>query len=414
MNKTLWLETKTPNTPSEITRFNSTIFDVKTKNPDFGSEAFRFWYELVWKDFKEFVEGKDNKEELPIIKNNPVTKVLLDKIEIPNKNVGHKEIRFSFLYEIENEFHKIGSIFKIGYNLYFLSDKVVLQDKQKYNAIYRLNREKWIELVTGARFNIVADMWRERVLGLEVGKPSRLYGFNWSYSKDFHFVLQDFRFRQGIYRLNHNHFIFHNFRINPDDYAVEIYNISGKREKECFDYVPYHIKTQHKIPLATQTVLTTDQRGHFFIGFTYPINPYRIWKYNQDGRKIAILGNYLVDPGIYTFPEEWIEWSLDNIKGYGLRRIYSINKLLTDEKGRLFVFISMNRHQTQIQKRMNLVQKKEAQKYFFDIYSNKGKYIGRKDFSFGIPELIHNHKIYSRKKESEKNWKITVVGIKIE
>ena len=78
-------------------------------------------------------------------------------------------------------------------------------------------------------------------------------------------------------------------------------------------------------------------------------NPYRIWKYNENGEKVGVTGNYFVDPEVYQFPGEWILAGAEDIRYYGLRRLYTIDRLLTDVDGRLYVFFSMNRfhHQDQ-------------------------------------------------------------------
>jgi len=209
------------------------------------------------------------------------------------------------------------------------------------------------------------------------------------------------------YKLNEKKFLFHNVRLNPGAYAVEIYNLKGERTVECFDYIPYSMKSGYNELLTAQTVLTTDRRGYFYIGFQYPENPYRIWKYNENGLKVAVLGNYFEDPDIYEFPEEWLKWKATEIEYYGINRLYAVEKLLIDGQGRLFVVFSIDRISRKHRG-------EDTHKCFIDMYSEKGDFLDRFEFKYGIPQLIDQDIIYSRIETSPGSWKITVVRLSID
>lgn len=388
---------------------NLDIYSTRVWEPDYGSRTYRrdcryflnSLYEVSKKkgddSFGNFSEG-DKPTHINIID---------DKIKISEEVQKNKsKIDCLFIYEIKDDFKKLTSIFKVGYNIYFLLKGAIGRENGKFDGIFRLNEDKWYELITGTRFNFAADLGKNRVLGYYIGKAIRLYGFKQNFRDDFYIDLPDFRFRQALYKLSDRKFLFHNFRANPYDHAVEIYGLDGKRIKEFFNYVPSNLKQKYLNPLAYQTVLTTDKKGHFYIAFQYPLNPYRIWKYDENGKKLKVFGNYFADPGVYESPEEWIRLSFKEIEYYGIRHIYAVNKLLIDSEGRLLIFFSKNRI---IKKHRG----KDVQQYFIDIYSKDGEFIGRQEFKYGFPELIDKDIIYSRVKGPSRTWEITVVRLSI-
>jgi hypothetical protein len=405
-------------TPIErIYNLNDSAYGNKVHAPDFGSLSFRGRMEgtfsLLIDTYNELGGHK-----LPGFIFNPGIhpKIASDKLSLDYKGESQKgriKTTFSYLYEIRNGFYRLHPVFKIGFDTYFLLPDSVSQEKQNFNGIYRFNKEKWYDLVTGAKFSIADDLGKNRVLGFIHDRPLRLYGFNWNFGDDFYIDLPDFRLRQEIRKLTNDKFLFHNLRLSPGDFAVEIYDIAGRRLIECFDYVPHNMtfKSPQKAALAAQTVLTTNRRGHFYIAFIYPQNPYRIWKYNEKGEKVAVFGNYFEDPDIYEFPEEWITGTAADIKYYGLRRMYAINRLLTDVDGRLYVVFSLNRFE-----RKGITEKfrKESVKQIFiDVYSPAGEFLGRTEFKYGIPDLIDGEIVYSRMEEDGFKMGITVVRMAI-
>lgn len=401
---------------------NDTVYFYYVDTPGFGS------LHMLHRDQRErtlqklinvYNELKENK--LPGFFRNPGSPptVARDKLKI-DKNMdfkkGKSKISLSFLYEIRDSFFRLRPPFKIGFDIFFVLPNSIKRGKKHYNGINRLNKEKWYDLVTASKFDIAVDLGKNRVLGFVHDQPLRLYGFNWSFGDDFHVNLPDFRLRQELYKLTHNKFIFHNFRLSPNDYAVEIYDTRGRRLAECFDYAPHNIifKPPHKAAMAARTVMTTDRRGHFYIGFAFAQNPYRIWKYNENGEKVGVTGNYFEDPEVYQFPDEWILGSTKDLRYYGLRRLYTIERLLTDVDGRLYVFFTMNRD---IRKRFALNprgEKAKVKKHYLDIYSPDGEFMGRKEFKYGFPELIDNGIIYSRISEEGYKWGLTAVRIDIQ
>ena len=389
---------------------NSNIYSTRVWDPDYGSRSYRkycrYFLNSLCKVSKK--KGEDRFGNLSGIDKSPNINIIDDKIRISEGVQKNKsKIDFVFMYEIKDNFKKLTSIFKIGYNIYFILKDAVVLKKRKFDGIFRLNEDKWFELMTGTKFNFAADLEKNRVLGYYIGKALRLYGFKQNFRDDFYIDLPDFRFRQALYKLSHRKFIFHNFRATPYDHAVEIFGLDGKRIQEFFNYVPFNLKPKYLNPLAYQTVLTTDKKGHFYIAFQYPLNPYRIWKYDENGKKLKVFGNYFTDPGVYEYPEEWIRLSFREIEYYGIRHIYAVNKLLIDFEGRLLIFFSMNR----IKKKHRGT---DVQKYFIDIYSKEGEFIGRQEFKYGFPELIDKDIIYSRDKGPSRTWKISVVRLRIQ
>ncbi len=378
------------------------MYSRQIYNPDFGSRDYRFSFESPWQfEDKTF---KQKKGEVPSLH------VINDKIKAPGAGQANKaEIKLHFLYEIKDNFQDMPSIFKIGFNIYFLIEDAVERKNEKFDGLYRINEDPWYELITGSRFNLAADMGENRILGYSIRLPRRLYGFRQSFRNPFYIEFPDLRFRLALHKLTDNKFLFHNFRAAPSDYAVEVYGMDGTRIKEFFDYVPFDLKPFKRVPLAIQTVLTTDKKGHIYIAFQYPLNPYRVWKFDENGKKRNVFGNYFVEPEEYQTPEEWLRLSSKDIQYYGLRQIYAINKLLVDSKGRVFVFFSKNRI-------VRPHRGKDVQRYFLDIYSKDGDFIGRTEFPYGFPELIDYGIIYSRMKDTSgrRMWKITAVGLSIQ
>jgi hypothetical protein len=271
-------------------------------------------------------------------------------------------------------------------------------------------------MVTGTKFQVAVDMGGNRVLAFDHKNPSRLYGFDWNFANDFYVNLPDFRFRQTLHKLNNKRFLFHNARVTANLHAVEIYDISGKRLTECFDYVPYHIKP-HKassFSLYSRTVLTTDGMGHFYIAFQYPQNPYRIWKYDENGKKLKVFGNYFTDPDLYEFPDEWITMDSKDIRYYGLRKLYAVNTILVDAEGRLLVFFSENK----IKRKIDFKKSSDIHNQYVDVYSREGDFLGRGEFKYGCPDVVIKDIIYSRSRKEEESyrdsrWTITATRITI-
>ena len=393
----------------QMINYNRWIYSTKMAYPDFGTIEYRQDIERAWRMFATtFSKLKIKKQFGVFVDSSKSPKFANDKINIDKKNINGKScIHFSLLYEINDNFKDMTCIFKMGFNVYFLMNSSMTQQKKTFNGIFRINEEKWYDLVMGTKFDFAADLGKDRAIAYCQTKPLQLFGFKWNFADDFSVSLPDFRFRQELFRLNDNKFLFHNSRISPADYAVEIYDMSGKRTCECFDFVPNGFKASHNILFAIQTILTTDQKGNFYIGFQYPLNPYVIWKYTEDGSKQMEIANYFEDPDIYEFPEEWLTWSLQEIEYYGINRVYSIDKLLTDNQGRLFVFFSMNRIARKYEG-------KDTHEYYMDIYSEKGIFLGRSEYKYGFPELIDNDIIYNRFQDSSGSWKITAVRISID
>ncbi len=394
------------------TNFHINIFYMNKFRPDYGSSVNRAYFESIWDSFERgSKKGDENLSPHSKTKTSP-RYIAVDKIENQESRKiqgNSSQIKMSLLYEIKDDFKSLNSIYKIGFYIYFSLGGVVQRNKRTYNGIFRINEENWYELITGTNFYFAADLGKNRIIGYCIDTPLKLYGFRQNFRDEFYIELPDFRFRQALYKLNDAKFIFHNFRLKPSDKAVEIYSISGRRLKEVFDYVPYNFKQNHTLPLAPQTVLTTNKKGCFYIAFQYPLNPYRVWKFDENGAKVKVFGNYFDSPEVYNSPDEWIMMSYKDIKHYGLRQIYSINQLLTDSDGRLFVFFSKNK----IKKKLR---GKDIQKYFMDIYTKDGDFIGRTEFKYGFPELIDNNIIYSRTADdtSPSTLKITAVKLNIE
>lgn len=399
--------------PGEILKqminFNRWIYSTKTAYPDFGTIEYRQDIERAWRMFESTFSKLKVKEQFGIFVDAAQSpKIAADKINIDKRNIkGNARIHLSPLYEINDDFKDLLCIFKMGFNVYFLMNSSITRQKKTFNGIFRIDEEKWYDLVTGTKFDFAVDLGKNRVIGYYQAKPTELFGFNWSFLNEFSVPLPDFRFRQGLYKLSDSKFLFHNARLTPGDYAVEIYDMSGKRTMECFDFAPNGFKTSHNILFAIQTVLTTDQKGNFYIGFQYPLNPYMIWKYAENGSKQTVMGNYFEDPDIYEFPEEWLTGSLTDIEYYGIDRLYSVDKLLTDSRGRLFVFFSLNRIPRK--HRGN-----DVHEYYIDIYSETGEFLGRTGYKYGFPDLIDNDVIYSRRQDPSGSWKITAVRINID
>jgi len=397
---------------------NNMVYYYFSDTPGFGSLDYRSRREGTLQMLIErYNELRENK--LPGFFRNPGSppKVLDDKLKIDktkNFEKGKSTISLSYLYDIRDSFFTLRPPIKIGFDVFFVIPGGIKRDKKSYNGIYRLNKEKWYDLVTGSEFDIAVDLGKNRVLGFVHEHPLRLYGFNWNFGDDFHVNLPDLRLRQELYKLTHNKFIFHNLRLSPNDFAVEIYDTRGRRLKECFDYAPHDIvfKPAHKAAMAARTVMTTDRRGHFYIGFVFDRNPYRIWKYNENGEKVGVTGNYFADPEVYQFPEEWILAGADDILHYGIRRLYTIDRLLTDVDGRLYVFFSMNRFRWK--RYLPELQKGNDQENYLDIYSPNGEFLGRTEFKYGFPELIDNGIVYSRMSEEGNRWGLSAVRIDID
>lgn len=332
-------------------------------------------------------------------------KILKDTLDISQwRKPGTGGIKVKTLFEIDDGFKFLSSIMNIGSNVYFvLPGAVAIKGKLGY-GIHRINAEGWHNFVNGAYSPILTDLGKNRVLGYYLKTPMTLYGFDWNFNGSIQVSLPDFRLRQELHKLDERRFLFHNLRLHHSDFAVEIYDISGRRTGERFDYVACHRPTPHRFNLSTRTVLTTDKKGHFFIAFQYPMNPYRVWTFDGNGNKVRVTGYYLDDPDYYESPEELITTKFDDIRYYGLNWVCSIDKLLCDHRGYLYVFVSIQRipHGTHIDR------------HFLDVYSPKGKFIGRVPFDYGCPELIHKHIIYSRKKVGKNRWKIyalTLTGV---
>ncbi|MCK5056200.1 MAG: hypothetical protein KAT34_06065 [Candidatus Aminicenantes bacterium] len=385
--------------------FNTFIFNLRVFNVDFGSRQYRQVFESMSRSFAFDSAEKTGKDDLASVtaKDKTPYNVIRDKIMVPPQGFKKKsEVTISFLYEIDDDLVRLPSIFKVGWDTCFLLNNAVERQNRKYNGIYRINDEKWYELITGTKFDFAADLNNNRVVGYCLAEPLKLYGFRQNFKNEFFVKLPDFSCRQELHKLGYNTFLFHNYRINPQDYAVEIYNIKGKRVTECFDYIPYHFKQNHTLPLARQTVLTTDKKGHFFIAFQYPLNPYRLWKYDEKGKKLKVFGNYFTSPDIYEAPFEWIGYDFRQIERFGIKRMYTLNKLLCDLEGMLLVFFSKNR----LEPWSRGGKRKYPPNYFIDFYSTEGDFIARKAFKYGFPEFVYNGIIYSRVKVDRGVWKI--------
>ena len=372
---------------------NTSLYWLHRRYPDYGSRDYRGSLEAILKD--SFEKLTENIEKKPAI-------IAGDKLDIPKCVRPNKEdITFAFMYEIKDNFMYLNAIFKINQDMYFLLEDSVIREKDKFNGIYRINDDKWYGLITGTKFDFAVDLGKNRMLGYYIKKPMSLFGFNQSFANEFEAELPDFRFRKELHKLSDKKFLFHNFRLTPEDYAVEIYSIDGTRNMECFNLSPAEFKQDHPYPIAQQTVLTTDHRGHFYIAFQYPMNPYRIWKYDENGNKLSVLGNYFAPPDVYDSSEEWIRMKFKDIDYYGLNQVYAIDKLLIDSVGRLLVFFSKNsikrKHRGE-----------DVTNYYIDVYSKEGEFIGRGEFKYGIPQAVDKDIIYSRMKESRKTWKIAV------
>ncbi len=384
------------------------IDSMRTFYPDCGSMGCRGYIAGI----RDTLSEEFTRLGEPIPKTRELLKspdIISDKLKIRGYvKPDNSAIKLTLLYELKDDFQRMHSIFKVGYNIYFLLRDSVKTGKKTFNGIYRLNEEKWYELYSATNFRLAADLGKNRVLGYTPDKPFRLYGFNKNFRDEFFIELPDFRYRQGIYKLNQNKFLFHNFRLRPQDHAVEVYGIDGKRIKECFNHIPYIFEQRHDEPISFQTVLTTDKKGRFYIAFQYPLNPYRVWIFDEHGTKLKVFGNYFIDPEVYESPGEWIRLSSEEIGRFGIDKIYSINKLLVDAQGRILVFFSKNRI-------TRTLRGKNEQAYFLDVYSNRGEFIGRTEFPYGFPALIDNGLIYSRKRDPSGRfmWKITVVHLKI-
>lgn len=376
--------------------------------PDFASYKHRRW--LRNSPLTEFDASKKIQDprfsllyEPPQPAPAAVTVIPLEKKRLETST----GISFTPLFEIRDSFRYLRGIFKMGFNTFFLLRQSVKREDEKFNGVYRVNEKKWYDLVTGARFHVVTDMGKNRALAYDFDFPFRLYGFNWDFANDFHVKLPDFRFRQELHKLDDDRFLFHNLRYRAHHKAVEIYDVGLNRVTECFNQVSFQHEKDMDFPLAARTVLTTDKKGHFYIAFRYPKNPYVIRKYDSNGKRVRTFGNYFTEPDRYVFPEEWVTMTHENIKYYGVPKIYAVNKLLFDARGRVLVFFSMNRIQ-----RQHLGE--DVQEYYMDIYTENGEFIGRTPFPYGFPEMIDKGIIYCRAKEDRRTWKITAVKIKIE
>jgi len=369
--------------------------------PDYGSREYRFFFEPPWLSNEKAAGKKAGNISQKSVES---FHLITDKLDIRECLPNKKEIDLTFLYEIKDNFEKLPSIFKIGFDIYFLLEGSVERESKEFDGIYRLNEDLWYELITGTKFNFAADLGKNRVLGYYIVKPLRLYGFRQNFRDEFYIELPDFRYRLALHKLTDKKFLFHNYRAEPSDYSIEIYGIDGKRIKEFFNFLPFEQKPDYRVSLASQTVVTTDKQGHLFIAFQYPLNPYRVWKFDENGTKLKVFGNCFTEPEEYDFPGEWLRLSSKDIQYYGLPQVYAVNKILTDSNGRVFVFFSRNRIERKSRG-------EDTQKYFLDVYSKEGDFIGRTEFKYGFPELIDKDIIYSRMRDSSGRsmWKITAV-----
>lgn len=414
---------------SKVESLNYGIFNRRVFHPEYGSPSYRFYFESLFNGELYYEAAKEKG-----VGEGPY-RVITDKIKAPEE--GHKnkaKVTLSHLYTVKDSLWQMSSIFKFGNDVCFFLRRGVKQGDVKYNGIYKITKDKWYELITGTHLDYAVDLGNNRVIGCRFMEPGRLYGFKQSFRDEFSIELPGFRMRQELHRLSYDTFLFHNFRLKSSDCAVEIYGIDGKRIKECFNYSPYDFKQPHQLPLRNQTVLTTDRKGHFYIAFQYPLNPYRIWKYDSKGKKIKVFGNYFVSADVYESPEDWIMYTEKEINRYGVKRVYVINKLLVDGQGRLLVFFSENRNVTWFHDRFREFRrdqdkdekkgkgaksiypgdKRQRHNYFIDIYSPDGEFIGRTPFKHGFPELVDRGIIYSRVKLARDIYEITAVRLTLD
>ncbi len=398
--------------------YNTSYESYKSWSTDFGTLEFRRGLEhdmLDWERNYGEEEKVRLKEYLTYFQKSGIQPMLpVDELLVPfkeNHAEGKGDISLSLLYEIDDNFKYLCPLFKIGNDVYFRFRSVHGRNgKSCFGGICRLNGLKWYDLVTHGNFSHLADLGGGKVLALHNDHPERLYGFRADFSNEFYVELDTPRLRQEVYKINDRRFLIHNLRINPCYFAVEVYDISGNRITECFNYISHSYDPGTgelpKFPITAQTVAAGSGRGNFYVGFVYPQNPYRIWKYDERGEKVQVLGNYFVHPDVYEFPEEWVYMKFEDLNYYGLNRIYAINKLLVDHHGRLYVYFTLNR-------RHRFGGKNES-RGFLDIYSEKGEFLGRKAFPYGMPDVVYNGNIYCRQKTGWRAKKITVVRCDIE
>ncbi|MCP4216014.1 MAG: hypothetical protein GY765_15275 [bacterium] len=386
--------------------------------PDYGTGTYRHQFEVYQKTLGESIHNSP-REKLRefLVKEGEAPSISKDSLNlVPSAGNGNgKKIHLSLLYEINDELRYVSSIVKIGFHKYFVMERSVYKEGHAYDGIFRLNDEKWYELQTGMHFDMIADIGKNRVVAFKMNWPRTLYGFRWNFEDMFTTPLRRHnRLRKGLHKLSDRRFLFHNYRENEYDYAVEIYDSLGRLVKEVHDEMPYLFKGPRRfLPLAAQTAVASDGKGFFYVASQYPLNPYRIWKYDENGNKMKVFGNYLAHPDVYFNLEDWILWDYETIKRYGIPRVYAVNKLLTDSEGRVYVFFSINRH--------GKLEKKEP-RYYLDIFTGEGEFLGRKEFVYGFPELIDEGIIYSRRPlppdgnahwGSVGKWTITAVQLDI-
>lgn len=333
--------------------------------------------------------------------------ILKDKLDLEEyQKPSTGGIKLKLLFRIDDDFKQITSILKIGSDVYFLLPDLAMCHGKLCDGLYRINQEKWFEPVTGTVSHIIACLGRNRVVAYNYRDPYNLWGFNGEFTGDLRVPLPDFRLRQELHKLDDRRFLFHNLRMHHSEYAVEIYDISGRRTLETFNNTVYHYPSKHWFSLETMTRLATDKRGHFYIAFQYPQNPYRVWKYDKDGNKKKVFGFYLDDPERYEGPEDLMTQTYEDLQYYGMRQLCVIDNLLVDHLGYIYVLISHSRIVSQ--KRMK---PQVPAKQYLDVYSPGEEYIGRVPFDYGFPEVIHARVIYSRKKVDKNKWIITAVDI---
>ncbi len=367
--------------------------------------------EYAHRSFEHSRKDIDSSREMKIHRfhqeNNIPPEIATDVIRVPKDGLRNRtRIKITPVELIEDGFLRLRSIFKVGQHTYFTlrgsiqkenklydDDGNMKVERKIYTGIYRLEGEGKYREINGTTFDSIVDMGNNRILGYNVSDPFKLYGFRENFEGLISIDLPDFQHRMGLHKISHKRFLFHNFRFSPYSHAVEIYDMKGKRVAQCFNKVPYdYSNAKHGLPLAEATKVTADGKGHFYIAAQYPLNPYRIWKYDGDGKLVKVFGNYFAHPDVYEFPDEWITEHGKRIRRYGLNRLYTVTRLLNDEHGRLYVVFECYK----MKKAGSLSHEEKDPETYMDIYDPDGAFIGRTEFKYGMPELIHGDHIYAK------------------
>jgi hypothetical protein len=316
-----------------------------------------------------------------------------------------KNIQCQSQSEIDDSFKLIGSIFPIQHKMFFILRESFLSSNSKsnLNGLCCFNDSSWYDHITGTKFDILLEMGRNKNIGFRLNDPTKIVAFQNINSQYKERALPDFRFRQQIYKLDDEHFVFHNIRVSPSEGAIEVYNLKGERERVLFKVQQCPLVDDKAILKIGQTVAATDGRGCIYIAFRYSQNPYAVWKLNKDGKVMQTFSAIFEDTDEYEFPKYLSDGNWDIIVRNSIAKLYGVQRLLVDSKGNLLVFITRDKRK----ERTSLIDSTVQEDNFVDVFDAHGCYLGRKTFDYGKVEAIdENNIIYSKQLMLSDKWKI--------